>query len=201
MRFPCACLFGSALLLILPAANSSVAAENCPDAKSAIRPFIVDRGQDWRLAVVHVDDTLVRTMLRSRNATILETTEFQGLFQLDRIERGRRKTLRPKTDLKSSFPLKVGKKIVAEFEVEESEKTYNTTFQLVVQKADTLYIGACKYPVFQIRKSGALGKEPPRFLYNEYYSPDLKLVIAKEYKNPGGTTTWIKYDRIYSGDL
>ena len=73
--------------LLLLSTTSPVAASECPDAKSATRPFIVDRGQDWRLAVIHVDDTTVRTMLQSGGKTILETVEFQGLFQLDRIER------------------------------------------------------------------------------------------------------------------
>lgn len=201
MQFPSSRVFALALLSGLSAVNSPPAqAQDCPDAKAAARPFIVQRSDDWRLAVIHVDDSIVRTMLRSRGSTILETTDFQGLFELERIDRGRRKTLRPKTELKAFFPLKVGKKIVVAFENEESGKKFDTTFELVVQKADTLYIGACKYPVFQIQKSGALGKERPRFLHTEYYSPDLKLIIAKEYKNSNGTTTWIKYDRIYSGD-
>ena len=194
------CFFTPALLSMLPVMLSPAAANDCPDAKSATRPFIADRGHGWRLAVVHVDDTLVRTMLRSRDATLLETTEYQGLFQLDRIDRGRRRTLKPKGDLKSFFPVKVGKKIVAEFEAEESGKKFNTTIQLTVRKADTLFVGACKYAVFQIERSEAGASGPLHFLNYDYYSPDLKLVIAKEYKNAGRANTWIKYDGIYSGD-
>jgi hypothetical protein len=200
MRFLCACFLGSALLLILPAETAPGAVENCPDAKSARRPFIVDRGQEWRLAVVHVDDTTVSTILRSRGTTILETVEFQGLFQLDRIDRGKRKVFRPKGDLKSFFPIKVGKKIVAEFDAEESGKTSSTKIELIVRKADTLHIGACKYAVFQIQRSESHAGGALQFFNYDYYSPDLKIVVAKEYKNAGRANTWIKYERIYSGD-
>lgn len=189
-----------ALPLILPAMNSSAVAETCPDAKSATRPFIVERSGDWRLAVVHVDDTTVSTMLRSRGTTILETVEFQGLFQLDRIDRGRRKVFRPKGDLKSFFPIKVGKKIVAEFDSDESGKTSTTKIELIVRKADTLHIGACKYAVFQIQRSESHAGGPLQFFNYDYYSPDLRIIIAKEYKNAGRANNWIKYERIYSGD-
>ena len=54
--------------------------------------------------------------------------------------------------------------------------------------------------MFQIERSEARGDGAPRFVNNDYYSPDLKMVIAKEYKKAGGATNWIKYDRIYSGD-
>jgi hypothetical protein len=200
MRFLYARFFLPALLSIWPATNAPAAVDNCPDPKSARRPFIVDRGQEWRLAVVHVDDTTVSTMLRSRGTTILETAEFQGVFQLDRIDRGRRKVFRPKGDLKSFFPIKVGKKIVAEFDTEESGKASSTKIELIVRKADTLHIGACKYSVFQIQRSESHAGGPLQFSNYDYYSPDLKIIIAKEYKNAGGATTWIKYDRIYSGD-
>lgn len=158
-------VFAVALLAI----NSSPAlADNCPDSKTATRPFIVGRGDDWLVAVAHVDGTIVRTMLRSRGATLLETTLFQGLFQLERIEEGRRRTLQPRSDLKSFFPLKVGKKIVAKFDTEESGKKSDTTVELIVRKTDKLYIGACKYDVFQIERSEARGDNEPRFINNDY---------------------------------
>ena len=189
--------FAAALFAI---SSSPARAANCPDSKTATKPFVVGRGGDWLVAVAHVDDTIVKTTLRSGGATLLETILFQGLFQLDRIEEGRRRTLRPRSDLKSFFPVKVGKKIVAKFDTEESGKKSETTVELIVRATDTLYIGACKYDVFQIERSEARGDGAPRFVNNDYYSPDLKMVIAKEYKKAGGATNWIKYDRIYSGD-
>jgi hypothetical protein len=197
MRFFSLFCFVFALLAVNP---PPARADNCPDSKTATKPFVVGRGSDWLVAVAHVDDTIVRTMLRSRGTTLLETTLFQGLFQLERLEQGRRKTLQPKSDLKSFFPVKVGKKIVAKFDTEESGKKSDATVELVVRKTDTLYIGACKYNVFQIERNEGRGDNAPRFINNDYYSPDLKMVIAKEYKNTGGATTWIRYNRIYSGD-
>jgi hypothetical protein len=38
---------------------------------------------------------------------------------------------------------------------------------------------------------------PPGFMNVDYYAPDLKLIIAKEYKDSGGRTTLIKFDKIY----
>jgi len=35
-------------------------------------------------------------------------------------------------------------------------------------------------------------------IYIEYYAANLKMVIAKEYKERGGASSWIKYDKIYS---
>jgi hypothetical protein len=195
---PSRLLLSTQLLIAALLANPAFAqADDCPDSKTVKRPFIVERRSDVQTEIIHLDDGLVRTALRSRGSTLLETTEFQGLFQLDRIDRGRRRTLKPKTDLKSFFPLKVGQKIVAEFETEEAGKVSNSRVELTVKKADTLYVGSCKYSVLQIEKSEARGEGDLRFLNVDYYSPVLKLVIAKEYKERNGAINLIKYDRIY----
>jgi hypothetical protein len=68
---------------------------------------------------------------------------------------------------------------------------------MAVKGTDTLYIGPCKYSVLKIERSEARSAEPPRFVYTDYYSPELKLVLAKEYRESNGGTHTIKYDRIY----
>ena len=40
--------------------------------------------------------------------------------------------------------------------------------------------------------------EPPRFVDTDYYSPELKLILAREYRENNGGTHTVKYDRIYS---
>jgi hypothetical protein len=39
---------------------------------------------------------------------------------------------------------------------------------------------------------------PPQSVYTDLYSPDLKLVLGREYKHRDGQTQVIKYDRIYA---
>jgi hypothetical protein len=129
--------------------------------------------------------------------TLLETTQFQGLFDLDRLDRGRRAVFRPKTDLAALFPLKAGKKATVEFEVEAAGRPPTSAIQISVKGTDVLYIGACKYSVLKIERSESRGGSAFAFNVTDYYSPDLKIIIAKEYKDSDTKTTLIKYDRIY----
>ena len=178
-------------------AFSPVRADDCPSASTLDSSFIVERN-GAKVSVFHLADGIVRTIYRVRGVTELETTEFQGLFPLERIDRVRRKTFQPKADLKTLFPLRVGQKITATFDTEESRQASTVTFTLVVKKTDTLYIWACKYTVFQIEKSEGRGGHDLVFIDTEYYAENLRMVIAKEYKERGGASSWIKYDKIYS---
>ena len=130
--------------------------------------------------------------------TLLEVTLFQGLFELERLDRGKRVTYRPLSDLAKSFPPAPGKKITAVFETAEGESKRLRTFVLEVRKEpDTLFIGPCKYNVLRIDRSRMDDKSKPIFMYTDYYAPYLKLIVAKEYRERDGRTTLIKYDRIY----
>jgi hypothetical protein len=177
---------------------SPARADDCPGANALSSSFIVERGDGGKVSVSHLADGIVRTIYRVGSYTALETTEFQGLFTLERIDRGRRTTFQPKVDLKTLFPLRVGRNITAMFDAEEAGRTFPVTFALVVRKTDTLYIGTCKYAVFQIEKSEGRGGQAPIFVNTDYYAANLKLIIAKEYKERGGASTWVKYDKIYS---
>ena len=77
--------------------------------------FIVERGANARNEVLR-DAAAVRTIYRVGDRVLLETTQHEGLFELDRIDRGRRSTFKPKTDLAKLFPLKEGRRLNAEFE-------------------------------------------------------------------------------------
>jgi len=52
--------------------------------------------------------------------------------------------------------------------------------------------------VLKIERSETRSADPPRFVYSEYYSPILKLSLAKEYRYPNGQSQLIKFDRIYT---
>lgn len=140
----------------------------------------------------------MRTVYRVDDRTLLEVTLFQGLFELERLDRGKRTIYRPVSDLAKSFPPVPGKKITAVFEETEGEGKGLRTYVLEVQKEpDTLHVGACKYKVLRIDRSRLDNKSKPVFMYTDYYAPELKLLLAKEYRERDGRTTLIKYDRIY----
>ena len=60
-------------------------------------------------------------------------------------------------------------------------------------------IGACKYDVLKFERIEARsGRKTDPVI--EYYAPELKFVVAKEYEERDGRTTLVKFDRIYSAD-
>jgi hypothetical protein len=63
-------------------------AQDCPTAQTAQNGFVVERSERSKTEVFR-DGATVRTVLRYDGKMILETTLFEGLFQLDRIDRGR----------------------------------------------------------------------------------------------------------------
>jgi hypothetical protein len=193
---------GVALLAVLLAAMGvglrSASAQDCPTAQSAREGFVVERGERSKTEVFHVDDSAVRTILRYDGQSLLETTQFQGLFQLERLERGRRTVFQPKRDLAAFFPLKPGQNYSMGFDVKEaSGSTTIRTVTLSVKPGEDMYIGPCRYTVLKIERSEAFGEAAPRFIDFDHYSPELKLVLAKEYRERDGRTTLIKFDKIY----
>jgi hypothetical protein len=185
----------AAAMLALPTAV--LAAEDCPTAKTGKDGFVIERSGSSVTEVFHVDDTLVRTVMRSGERVLLETTQFNGLLQLERIDTGRRTKLRPKDALAPIFPLKPGRQSTATFEVEETDRPASSaTFVLDVKGKDALFIGPCRYDVFKVEVTETRANGRPR-LETDYYSPDLKLIIGKEYKERDGRSNLIKYDRIY----
>jgi len=183
-------------LLAIPVSVS--AADDCPSAKSGKDGFVVERSGSSTTEVFHLQDSIVRTVMRAGGSTLLETTQFQGLLQLERIDRGRRMTFRPKGDLASIFPLKAGRQSTAEFELQGAEgPAANATVVLKVLVKDALYVGPCRYEVFKVERSESRSAQPARLINVDYYAPELKLVIAKEYKEKDGRLNLIKFDRIY----
>jgi hypothetical protein len=185
-----------ALVGLLPL-SAAMAAPDCPTAATARQGYIVER---YRLPmeVIFAEDRLVRNILRSTTGeTVLETTAFEGLFELDRIDRGRRTVSHPTTKLDELFPLKVGKEITANFDVGEAPPTIKGKTVLRLKGKDDLFIEACKYNVFVMDRSVGRGDSAPVFVSTDYYSPDLKLIVAKQFKNPDGTSLLNKFEKIY----
>ena len=177
---------------------SVAAADDCPSAKTTKTSFVVERGPDSKTEVFSGDGPVVRSVLRNRGQTILETTLHQGIFELDRLDRGRRVVQTPKTDLAKFFPLKEKQKIEADFERKEDDgKVTSSRVQLTVTGRDTLYIGACKYDILKLdREEFRAGARV--FSNTDYYAPELKLIVAKEYPERDGRKSLIKFDKIYT---
>jgi hypothetical protein len=173
------------------------AAQDCPTAQSGKLGFVVERGDQQKSDIFHRDDGIVRTVMRYNGTTLLETTQHEGLFQLDRLDNGRKTKFQPQTDLKKLFPLKPGRNAGAKFTSESDGRQGTLSVEMAVKGSEVLYIGPCKYSVLKIERSESRTADPPRFVYTDYYSPELKLVLAKEYRESNGGTHTIKYDRIY----
>ena len=172
-------------------------AQTCPDAESGKTGFVVERGERSRTEVFH-DGAIIRTVLRYGGNAMLETTQYEGLFDLDRLDRGKRSTFKPKSDLAKLFPLKPERHAIATFDIDADGTAAKTrTVELLVTGQAEIYVGACKYKILKIERSQSQAGAPPSFMNVDYYAPDLKLIIAKEYKDSGGRTTLIKFDKIY----
>jgi hypothetical protein len=185
-------------LVLLPILSASAVADDCPTSKTGKEGFVVERGTRSSTDVFHAENSVVRTVMRSGGDAVLETSQFEGLLQLDRIDRGRRTTFRPKSDLSTNFPLKRGQQVTAAFEYQDTNGgTVIATVGLNVKEQDKLFIGPCRYDVLKIERSESRGETPLRLINVDYYAPELKLVIAKEYKEKDGRSTLIKFDRIY----
>jgi len=189
---------GLAGMLAVIAASMPCAAQDCPTAETASRGFVVERGSVAKIEVQHVDDALVQSTWRSGGAIVLQLTQFQGLFELDRLEGGRRTTYRPKTNLAKLFPLQEGKELAAEFETGPSGQPQAVKVLLAVKAPATFEIGPCKFDVFAIDRAIAQGDAAAEIIHGELYAPMLKLVVAKDFKKGDGTTTRTQYDKIYT---
>jgi hypothetical protein len=182
-----------AIVLITP---KMAGAQDCPTATSAASGYVIEREGGSKTEVLFSDASTVRTIMRFDGRVLLETSQFQGLFELERIDRGRRAVFKPKSDLAGLFPLKPGQTAKVEFDVEGTDRPSTAAVQISVKGVDTLTIGACKYNVLKIDRSESRGGGALQFRDTDYYAPDLKLVIAKEYRRDNQPSNMIKYDRI-----
>jgi len=189
----------SALLAIAAftvCAPHPAAAQDCPTAQSGARGFVVGRNEAQKTEVFHAAGGVVRTVMRYDGKTLLETTRYEGLFDLERVDRGKRTKYEPSTELKTLFPLKPGQQARAKF-ITERDGNYGRVYvELEVKQPEDFYIGPCKYSVLRIEHSESTSAAPPQYAFTELYSPDLKLVLGREYKR-GGKVELVKFDRIY----
>lgn len=190
--------FASCLLAVLMPAAAG-AANECPSAVSGRGSFIIERSGSSSTEVFYGDGPVVRTVMKSGGRVLLETTQHEGLIQLDRIDRGRRTVYQPKSDLAKLFPLRPKQKMDVLFDTSEAGQPASmSSIRLTVVGMDTLSIGRCKYDVVKIERAET-HRGQKREPIVDYYAPELKFVIGKEYKERGGGVTLIKFDAISQG--
>ena len=148
------------------------------------------------MEVFYDQSPILRTTLQAGDRTLLETTQFQGLFELSRVDRGTRIEQKPKTELAKFFPLKPKQVISADFEVTMNGGTRTKTAKLEYVGVEDYSLGDCTYSVVKLRRS-----ETVPIVYDniDYYAPELRFVVAKEYRERDGRTTIVGYTRISSG--
>jgi hypothetical protein len=186
--------FAAVFLALAPA---FAFAEDCPTAETGKGGFVVERGDLQKSEVFHLDDGIVRSVMRYNGKVLLETTQYEGLFQLDRLDQGKSMTFEPQSELKKLFPLKPGQKVGAAFTSKSGDREGRLRVEFAVKGAADMYIGSCKYSVLQLERSESSSGAPPHFINTDDYSPVLKLILAKEYRGDNGPGDVIKYDRIY----
>ncbi|HEY6254928.1 MAG TPA: hypothetical protein VIY51_03955 [Xanthobacteraceae bacterium] len=186
------------VVVVLSDIPEAAFAQACPTEQAGWHGFVVERGGQQKTSVFHDGDGIVRTVMRYNGATLLETTQYAGLFQLDRLDQGRRTKFDPQTDLKSLLPLKPGQTARAKFTSESEGRNGVLQVEMTVKGDEDLYIGACKFSVLKIERSESRSADPPRFVYTDYYSPMLKLILSRQYPESNGRAEIIKFDRVYA---
>jgi hypothetical protein len=186
------------IVALLTGISGAALAQNCPTEQSGRHGFVAERGSQTKTSIFFDDDGIVRTVMRYNGATLLETTQYEGLFHLDRLDQGKKTKFEPQTDLKSLFPLKPGQTAKAKLSSESGGRNGVLQVEMAVKGSEDLNIGACKYSVLKIERSESVSADPPRFVYTDYYSPMLKLILSREYPGTNGRAEIIKFDRIYA---
>ncbi|MCP3468313.1 hypothetical protein [Bradyrhizobium sp. CCGUVB23] len=131
--------------------------------------------------------------MRYAGETLLELVLYEGLFELDRLDRGRRTKFEPQSDLKKLFPLRSGQDVSAKFTTESDGQRGQLHVELAVKGEEQFSVGACKYSVLKIERRQSDTTAHPRLVSVDYYSPELKLILAKAW----GSSDLIRFDRIY----
>ena len=188
------------MVLTLAFASPDCVADECPAAVAGRGAFIVERGEQLKTEVTFGDGALVHSVSRNRGAIYLEAEQYEGLIQISRLDKGHKTVFKPKSDLATLFPLKPRQKISVELDVtEDGAAPWVTTVDLMMIGTDSIAIGACNYDVLKFERIEARSGNKTDPIV-EYYAPELKFVVAKEYQERDGQTTVVKFDRIYSTD-
>ncbi len=172
-------------------------AQDCPTAKHGKAGFAVERTGSSATEIYHLDKNQTRTIARFVTGDVLEVTHHEGLFQLERIDRGRRSVMTPQSDLPPAKALKPGASIEVSFDsVADGGQKSVRRVQLKVVGQDKLGVGPCTYDVLKIEERVATGDAAFGAAGLNYWSPELKLILARSSTGPGSSGALHKFDKI-----
>ena len=182
--------------LVLLSAEWSIAAE-CPSSQNPKQAFRVSIGSSAASEVYRLDTGDTRVVARFKGGSIAEKTYYQGLIQTEQLDNGRRITFTPKSNVKAIFPLKVGQRHQVEFDVQTANGEKRVLYaEYNVAGKDQILIGGCRYEILRVDYSNGSRKEQMPFSDTQWYSPDLRMILAREYKRANGEIVIRKYDAI-----
>jgi hypothetical protein len=188
------------VVIVLSGAEWSIAAE-CPSSQNPKQGFRVSIGSSATSEVYRLDTGDTRAVERFKGGAIAEKTYYQGLIHTEQLDNGRRTTFTPKSSLKTIFPLKVGQRHRVDFDVQTADGQKSVLYaEYKVIGQDQILIGGCRYDVFKVEHRNGNRKEQMQFIDTEWYSPDLRMIVAREYKHANGETIIRKYDAISTID-
>jgi hypothetical protein len=187
---------GLAGALLFCAAGPCFAAD-CPSAQKPEQAFRVSVGANAVSEVFRLGTQETRTVTRFKSGGIAEQSFYHGLIRTEHIDDGRRTSYTPRSSLKGLFPLKVGQKHRVDFDmVTPDGKKLVLRAEYKVAGKDQLLIGPCRYDVLKVEHSNRIGEGPLQFINTDWYAPDIRLIVAREYKRGNGGTVINKYDAI-----
>lgn len=187
---------GAMVAIVFSGAEWAIAAE-CPSSQNPKQGFRVSIGSSATSEVYRLDTGDTRAVERFKGGAIAEKTYYQGLIHTEQLDNGRRTTFTPKSSLKTLFSLKVGQRHQVAFDVQTANGQKSELYaEYKVVGKDQITIGGCRYDVFKVEHSNGNRKEQMHFIDTEWYSPDLRMILAREYKRTNGDTIIRKYDAI-----
>jgi hypothetical protein len=186
-----------ACTLALAAATLTARADDCPTRETALAGFVAEMPDGKRFSVRSTTGPLVESTLFAGKDRAQSTTYFEGFFPLESITGTRVLQLKPPGKLAEFFPLKVGAK--AEM---TATPTVNGTpgkpwsISLEVLDERPHMIGGCPFKIVRIARR--IVEEGGNVVADlvDYFSPDLRFVIAREVMDKEGKPRIESYKRI-----
>jgi hypothetical protein len=192
--------FTGAAYVVLPAvlllSGASVMAE-CPSSQKPAQAYRVSVGNSSTSDIYRLNTGETRVVGHFRDGTISEQTFFQGLIRTEHIDRGRRTTYKPGRNLADFFPLKTGQTLLVDFDVvalDGQKKVLHAKYE--VTGKDQIFIGPCRYDVVKVAHSNSFRDGPLQFINTDWYAPEIRLTVAREFKRANGEPEIRKYDSI-----
>lgn len=134
---------------------------------------------------------------RFRSGATVKATYYQGLIELDRVQRDLTLVVRPKTPLDSFFPIKPNSTFRFDSESgEDGKEMRRTTTELTVLGARRFAIGDCILNVWLIERRVPGLHNEMRLDLTYYYSSDFKFIVAREYPARNGRLDIVTYNRV-----